>query len=317
MGQVEVEGAQPGTPRTLAASAVCGTLVIAIPCREGLLVAADRRATVHGQTIDGDSKLAVLNGSPVTVIAVTGAGEFIAPPRAGQSTASWLAQAPRLFDARSVLEKAIEQRGRKLSADMLAGIADDLVSELRSFFNRRQPALLARYAGTDLCRAVIFQCRGGSPPARVMATFTVTISNSREISAAGDLVRTFAPEEPFEVCSFGETEYVIEHVLNGSGRAALSPKLKRLLALASSVRVADLQVAEAEYVARGLIMAAEVTSASNPIPSGCGIGGGATVVLLRPDLVESRAQSLSWLRLLTCVCRARIVKAFSRNLPPN
>ena len=265
---------------------VCGTLVVAIPCREGLLVAADRRSTLRGEQVDGASKLEALNGSPATVITVTGTGEFIGDPPAGQTAASWLANAPRKFDARLLLKTAIDRRERTLDPETLRGVADELVSEFRTFFGSYPPTLLGRYAGAELCRAVIFQCRDGNPLSRIIATFAVTISNSQQISAANEVVRIFASEEPFEVCKFGETEYVNEHVLAGRGRMSLSSKLTGLLTASSPVGA--FPVADAEYVARGLIIAAEIASASIPIPSGSGIGGGMTVFLIRRDRAELR-----------------------------
>jgi hypothetical protein len=266
-------------------SGISGTLVVAIPCREGLLVGADRRSTLRGEQVDGASKLEVLDGSPITAITVTGTGEFISDPPAGESAAFWLAKAPRHFDARAVVRTAINRRERTLEPATIHGVADDLVSALRAFFNRHPPELLSRYAGEELCRAVMFQCRG-NPPARVVATFTVAISKSREIGAADLVVRNFASTEPFEVCRFGETQYVDEHVLSDFGRASLTPKLKDLLS--ASPPIAEFSAADAELVAHGLIIAASATSSSIPIPSGNGIGGGVTVLLIRSDTAEVR-----------------------------
>jgi hypothetical protein len=114
----------------------------------------------------------------------------------------------------------------------------------------------------------------------------VTISTSCEVSSTGHVVRNFAAEEPLEVCKFGETEYVNEHVLHGPGRASLPPKLTELLAL--RLPIADVPAGMAEYLAHGIIMAAEEISSTTPIPSGNGIGGGVTVFLVQADDVTVR-----------------------------
>lgn len=168
---------------------------------------------------------------------------------------------------------------------MLAKVAHDVRDGVSAFFAQHPPGLLRRYSGVGLFRAVVFQCTG-EPTSCLIATFLVLISNVGEIKTSDHVVRVFGREEPFEVCKFGETDYVNEHVLSGSGRMHLPQKFFDLVG--SSCRIGDLSVCDAEIIANALISAAEITSATIPIPSGVGIGGGTTTLLVGPERVDIR-----------------------------
>lgn len=89
--------------------ALSGTLVVMVPCQDGLVVAADSRTTVAGIYLDVRDKIIVPGSPPHTVATVTGTGEIIASTtKRPDDLEAYLANAPRLMDLHSVVRRQLE-----------------------------------------------------------------------------------------------------------------------------------------------------------------------------------------------------------------
>src|SRR5437588_3979742 len=73
--------------------ATSGTLVVVIPTRDGLVVAADSRSTVLGQNFDGAEKLQLANTETPILVTITGTSDFANMPPPGVSLIDWMPNA--------------------------------------------------------------------------------------------------------------------------------------------------------------------------------------------------------------------------------
>jgi len=124
---------------------------------------------------------------------------------------------------------------------------------------RHQPATHLTEVGTLV---LLFDAKGRPYPARVV-------------------VDHYAPTNRTAVLMFGVRNYVRRHVLNGIGKAWLSPDFLKLQR--GEWRIEELSAARAARLAGELIRVTDRTSQKVPIPKGITLGG-----RIRAYLVDGR-----------------------------
>jgi hypothetical protein len=253
-----------------------GTLVVMIPTRDGLVVAADSRSTVNSLTCDEVYKIVVVPRRERTVLAVTGTGVFL-PIRKEQPTdlCRFIREEKPLLDIETLAQEFLSKGRGDLAPGEVYSLGSACVSATREFqakYRRLQP--LARAAGKAIYTVVI----GMYNPSQRAATITYF----KVIIGPEDLLpRLDAPQQVrvFEsdvlaTYSFGETDYVAKHV-----GAVADRYLGDYISLLNKRKiVGDVSVAEARRAAFSLIYAS--SRATEIIPSESGIGGPIDIVLL-------------------------------------
>ena len=252
------------------------TLVVIVPSADGLVVAADSRASVFGVSCDGQFKITDLRRPERTVVAVTGEAAFIRPPGAGvQDVCGYLKSAPRLLDISSVVKRYLERKEAdpfKLSLDDLGA---ECVGEVERF-RRGYPDALEEYAGREIFSVVIARYDPHSKDS-VVLNFVVRMDAATRKVEAGRFTRVLISQQSRRgVWSFGETDYLNKNVFGGVGRGFLTGDTVSFILDVKPVSEARLDQAVA--VATNMIEAASKTTRVVPSPSG--IGGPIDIVLL-------------------------------------
>ena len=252
-----------------------GTLVAVIPTVDGLIVASDSRGMIRGRPIDTRQKLQIANTKRPTVFVITGAPDFPlqCPPEVPPEV--WFANPLYLFRSCDVLQAYFAAHPDfRLSATSLHEAARSL-ADAASAFLKACPAKRQEFAYKNLSYVVICQadhdglmCRG----------VCLAVDGDGQVSPADTADRYWKSGYPKDFELFGSSDYVIEHVLNGEGQrflvgSAVSNWDQKQL-------IAEVRTLDAAQWAATLIKATEQMTALKPIPSGAGIGGPVSCLLL-------------------------------------
>jgi hypothetical protein len=257
-------------------SSASGTLVLVFPTANGLVVAADSRTRFRQKLYDVREKLHLADTQAPIVFAITGSGDFPDELPARVDPELWLRQCSYSFRGKDVVQTYLKRSPEFLLINAsLDEIARALADAYSKFFLRFR-SKIAEFTGQCFCRLVLCQVNPTDGEMRFGSIGLMLDENG--IASVGDsrLVK-FCATDAKTLELIGEVGYVDEHVLNGHGRRFLSAeegiwKSKDL--------IQDLEGHEAALIARSIIAAAEKTSETIPIPSGSGIGGAVSCLLV-------------------------------------
>jgi len=133
------------------------TLVLAIPTRDGLVVAADSRMTVEGEYFDIAVKLKVARDSTSLVYTTTGYCDFADVPPPGVSMAQWLPIATWQFRATAFVDSYLSNRpSTPLRMENVVEIGAALASSIGDYFDLRTE-LRELFQGHPVCQLAIFR----------------------------------------------------------------------------------------------------------------------------------------------------------------
>ena len=259
----------------LLAPAAQATLAVAVPSRDGLVIAADGRLTFMGVPCDGASKILTPARPVRTVAVVTGDGVFVAPPPRGEDPCRYLASAPRLLDMDAVVTRYLDHAGNNPAHIDLAALAAACEQAVERF-RAAHPEALRSYAG----RAIFSVLVASYDPAAgtsLLRNFVVRVDEFTGRAQAARMSTTgIDARDPSGVWIYGETDWVTRNVYAGAGRAFLSPATLEFLTARLPVGGTTLKSAAA--VAANLLNAASRAAEIDPPPSG--IGGAIRVVVV-------------------------------------
>lgn len=250
-----------------------GTLVMMIPTRDGLVVAADTRHTLLGVSCDNDSKIYFPKRPAGTVVTVTGTGNFLAVKQPFVSDpCEEIAQSPVLLSIPPIVTAYLEEKNVTAANVQLAELAERCVARLKLLFSN--PFLAGQYVGKTVFTVVV-----GSydPEKRLSAirSFTVDLPTATQIAVNTDVDAQYAlPNQP-DFRAFGQGQYLVDHVLNGVGKQFVDAKYEEFLKKKS---ISDIDAKFAADVAVNLIEATSKTTELVQIPSG--VGGPIDVFLI-------------------------------------
>lgn len=260
------------------ALAASGTLAVAMPTQDGLVVAADSRWTYGATSVDVDrSKLHLLPGPPPTVFILTGRHEVLAAPPSSVSIQDWLNSGPREFDGSAVIRASLLSRPSAIDRETLRQAALAFVSSLSRYL-AGDPVLVARYRGHELCGLAVFQAAGTSFLIGT-ATFGLDASGRVQVSSPPTL-HVLELDEPANYSTFGAGPYVETHVMRGPGRRFLPHRVTELLDTGKRAR--ELTRDDGWFFATTLIKAAEQTMSIVAPPLGENVGGAVRGYLITP-----------------------------------
>jgi hypothetical protein len=251
----------------LLAPAAQATLAVAVPSRDGLVIAADSRMTFMGAQCDGAFKILIPARPARTVAVVTGDGIFVAPPPRGADPCRYLAGAPRLLDMDAVVTRALEHAGGDADRIDAAALAAACVRAVERF-RAAHPGALRGYAGRAIFSVLVasFDRAGGTS---TMRNFVVRVNGQTgRVEASRLRTAVIEPDQPGGVWIYGETDWVNRHVYAGVGRGFLTPATQKFLRVQEPVSATPLDRAAA--VAANVMEAACRAAQMEPPPSGIG-----------------------------------------------
>jgi hypothetical protein len=266
---------------------VSGTLVVSLPTRDGLVIGADSRATAGGEYFDSEQKLCLVETKPPVVFTITGTSDFLDQPPSGVSIRDWFPRAPFRFRGSDVVETAIWNA--PAAEDPLSRLtvgASALASSLGQYFSR-VPAAGALFRGRDVCQLVV---AGSQNAALACASVVIVEHENGSVVVEAPNLRVYQSDSSVIADLFGESEYVLTHVLQGPGSLRL-PVLVRGI-LNDPPRVWELGGREGVLSVRAIIQASEAMTSVVPVPSGNGIGGPVQGYLVTGTSVRSLADVL-------------------------
>jgi hypothetical protein len=243
---------------------------------EGLVIAADSRGVVGGHFIDGRRKLHVASTTQPVVFALTGTADFPEACPPGVAFIKWMTNPPYVFRAsESVLTHLARNPTFVLTETGLYGTAMAL-SEAVSAFLERFPKKLNEYSGSDICTLLMCQTENREN--------TVCGSVGLSIDAEGAFVLSkltlirYRSSDDKALQLFGEGRYAEHVVLHGDGTKFMRAEDTSMWN--SRRLVSDLSGLDGAHFASSIIEATARATLVAPLPSGGGVGGPVTAVLL-------------------------------------
>lgn len=252
-----------------------GTLVVAVPLKEGLIVAADTRATIGGTYCDIDQKIIVPNSIKHTVAAITGLSKQYESKKDGQPDCEYYRSAPRRFDLQSALKTFLESYEgdeSKINLETLAQLTSDEVARTE----RLHPGSFAQFIGKDMLAIVLAQY---NPQSRrsVIRRLLCKVASDGNLSFSYDIDITRGPNDPPDLFAFGESDFLNRRVFSGEGRKKyVDETIMDLLRKRTSIE--EVSANDARSVAVHAIEATARAAKSEQISTG--VGGAINVALI-------------------------------------
>lgn len=255
----------------LLATQAGATLVVVVPSGDGLVVAADSRESITGQSCDGLFKIVPANNR--TVVVVTGDPVFVrpAPPASAKdarSVCAYLRSAPRLLDMPAFVVHYLEQHGRSFQSLSIDDLGAACVAAVQRFQSAHGDALQS-YAGRDIFSVVIAHYDPRTSTSTLLNFVVRMDRETRAIRLERSLRTSISSQERRGVWAFGETDYLNENVFRGAGRKYLRASTQNFIL--DEGQVNRVREDQAVGVARDVIRAA--TRIAQEIPPPSGIGG--------------------------------------------
>jgi hypothetical protein len=263
-----------------------GTLILATPTRNGLIVAADSRGKIGaGGFCDSHHKIVEPSRPDRTVVAVAGGGmQIVAPSSDASDPCAYLRQAPRYFDILALARNYLEASGASVATmetDELAALCVETIAtfqktrgdDIRGFWGKRMLAvILASYAPAER--------------KSIVKVFGVYLRANGEPFASDKETHVLGPVSRSTMLVFGEPQFLQKQVVHGPGKRFLSGGFKEW---EKKKRTADIDRSLALTAAVDLIEAASKTV--DLVRYETAIGGPVDAVLLGD---QPRPQRLRW-----------------------
>ncbi len=249
-----------------------GTLVLAIPTNQGLVIAADRRTTPRGIYCDGVRKILLPNipGVAVFITGIATMSDMSTIPDDRLCEELSKTRAPIDFGRATVA--FIEKQTAPLTQVDGQQLTEALFTEVRSYIDGGQ--LRSVFGQQRLTTILIASFDHGSNLSRIWQ-FWVNYTGPVYFQLQPLPVRTFSLDDKPDIVPFGENEYYFQNVLAGVGRQFVSEDVHALYRKSSVARVSEKEACDACV---SLIDAA--TKAAELIKPPSGIGGGVDCALI-------------------------------------
>jgi hypothetical protein len=268
--------------------AVGGSLVLAVPARDGLVVAADRRGKLGDSGYcDSYHKIVEPSRPDRTVLAIAGGAlRVAAPPSEVSDPCAYLREAPRYFDigalARNHLETSVANVAT-MDTDQLAALCVETIAT----FQKAHPDDIRGPWDRPLF-VVILASYAPAERRSIVKIFGVRLRANGEPFASDKKIHVLGPASASDLLAFGEADFLQEQVLKGPGKQFLGSGYKEWR---KKTRIADVDRSLALAAAVDLI---EATSKMvDLLPNRATIGGGVDAVLLgdqpRPQRLRGQA----------------------------
>lgn len=253
-------------------SSTGGTLVLAIPTNEGLVIAADRRTTPRGIYCDGVRKILVpkIPGVAVFITGIATMSDMSKIP--DDRLCEELSKTPAPVDFGRATVAFIEKQAAPLTQLDGQLLTEALFAEVRPYIDGGQlRSILGQQRVTTI---LIAGFDHGTNVSRIWQ-FWVNYTGPVYFQLQPLPLRTFSLDDKPDIVPFGENEYYVDNVLAGVGRQFVSEDVHALNRKSS---IAQVNAKEACDAGVSLIEAA--MKAAELVKPPTGIGGGVDCALI-------------------------------------
>jgi len=263
-----------------------GTLVIMVPCQEGLVVASDSRQTLNeGTFCDGAVKLLE---SPIRerfILAVTGRRGFYPLHLAlfrPETACEYVRRTPREFDLGMVAMRYADADAATDLANLdMVALAKNCLHELKGYFDTN-PSRAPASNGDRFSSSVILASFDHVTRTAIIRSFEVAVTpDLTALNAKQVLNERFTPDDLAQPVVCGEHDYLTQQVLPVIKDHPISSTTLHQIGnfpICNFPRVEDQSLQQAVDVATDLIEAASTMTAT--VPAQSGIGGPLDVRLI-------------------------------------
>ncbi|MCA1514557.1 hypothetical protein [Bradyrhizobium sp. NBAIM01] len=253
-------------------SAARGTLVVAIPTKAGLVLAADRRTTPRGIHCDGVRKILVpkTKGTTVFITGMATMRDMSAIP--DDELCETLRTTPSPIDFGRMTTAFVDRQSGPLIDLDGQGLSEAIFAEIRRYIEGGE---LQPFFGQERVTTIVIA--SFDPESRVSRVwqFWVNFTGPVLFQLQPLPVRKFSLDDAPDIIPYGENEYFASNVLNGIGRQFLDGSIETIRDKRS---IANVSVEDARKAGVNLIEAAAETASLIKPPSG--IGGGVDCALV-------------------------------------
>jgi hypothetical protein len=255
-----------------------GTLLIAIPSSEGLVVAGDTRHTTYGISCDSGTKLFVPANMPGTIFGLTGLANFQAVkyPFVGDPCQE-IESSPIIFSVEPVVRAFLEGQTLPISTLDLTGLANELTQALSKFLTTF-PIDRGPLAARSSVFTVVLASFDAATHTSMVREISVVLPTPNEVSVQKSVDVSYKEAGQPDWRAFGQGNYLVEHVLNGPGKQFLDDNYRSFETVKT---IGELSASLAASTAENLIVTTSKTSELIAIPAG--VGGHIDVYLLGKD----------------------------------
>lgn len=246
-----------------------GTLVMVIPTRDGLVIAADSRGMVRGRFIDGRRKLNVADTATPLVFAMTGSTDFPDHCPYGADPDAWFANPAYAFRTSEAVREYLHAHPEfVLNETTIREATRALMMAVDVGLYSRFPQMRFNRAGQDLCCLIICEAEAGGTFAVAWACLAFDADSC--LFMREPIIWRYRPLNEKACLPFGEYEYVKEHVFEGEERKLISEEI--VSSWNSRQYIKEVSGSEGAQVVSAIIEAAERMTELPSISSGSGIG---------------------------------------------
>lgn len=247
-----------------------GTLIVTIPSKGGLVVAADTRTFTAGIFCDGNSKISVAGRPPNTLVAGSGTSTWISAryPLWDHDPCGDLAKnGVVFFDAKQLTISYLQEKNLPIWELDLSDLGDRLMSAVLAAHSR-EPAYVRTFAGKTMFQIVL---AAYDPPTRTSFVRAVELEMTTDFKINVNLKadQKYGSGGKPAYWYFGDAGTYTDHVMNGVGKQFLPAVIEQFRTRAT---IADIADSEAEEAAIGMVEAAKKTAAQF-VPALHSIGG--------------------------------------------
>jgi hypothetical protein len=271
-----------------------GTILLAIPTREGLVVAADSRLTGDNKICDRMYKIVELTGVDRSALMLAGVEGFAVSRRGGELCGRTL-----YVNYLSMLKSLIEGRPDHNVDAAVYALVDTIRDQLKDDryimrklliedkFQRVRPDVnFVPYI------QIVFAQYNPDSGFSYVTEFYVNMTRDLHFSINGPSRRVRSPSDAREIFVYGETNFVRNQVLHasGSGQLYLNAETMKFL-LESTAPISSISKETATVVANNVVHAAYMASLLAPLAVNDDIGGPTDIVFLGEP---ARPQRIQW-----------------------
>ena len=267
LAAIALAPASPPVPRPVLAPHA--TLVLMVPFKDDLIIAADGRQTVYNKIYcDGVAKIVQATKPVRAVAAVTGNGVVVDYPHPvpDEQMCSYIKNAPRIFDIEAAVQKFLDSSSGSLKWLDLDPLLQLCLGEVIKL-DRTLPGFLAKYLGTTMFQVVLagYDADTGTS---VIRTFSGRIERDGRFVFEFTKDKSYSREASADWLMFGEADYFNAHVLGPEGQPFYDRSIFERM---KGHKVAEIDRDSAITLAEHSIEAAAKTT--SVVPATTGIGG--------------------------------------------
>jgi hypothetical protein len=275
----------------LATIFLCGTLVVLVPTKEGIIIAADSRgATANHAFCDEVSKLIEIESGPVhTVATLTGLSEVLTS-RKDQDVCQRLREGAIWLDLKKEFKSFVEAQSGTAATITIGGFVPKLTEAFATLPSAEVP-FLQSLVGKTISQLIIASYDPETSTSWIRHAILSVTSDTKPV-ILGEVVEKISLEHSKMIYRWGETEYADSQLTNGAlSRAFVKKDTFRFFTSQGIVRY----VTKDQSISAAVDYIEAVSAAASKSNPPVGIGGPVDVLFIGSEM---RPQRVRWKNLM-------------------